>query len=126
MKRNAKLAYGGSADSKVGITRRKPLKRGRRKPRPSLTGFHAAVCADGWCALDYLGGCQGRLWGHHFIPKQRYRDNPAATVDPRVGVPLCVAHHAAVEAGRAKCARPPELDEFLADFGLIEREAKAA
>ena len=122
MKRNAKLAYGGSADSKVGITRHKPLKRGRRKPRPSLTGFWREVTATGVCALAD-GRCYGPLQAHHYLAKQHLRHDPKAYADSRNGVCCCSFHHAQIEAARMVCPRPPHFDEFVADFGLIEREA---
>lgn len=99
-----------------------PLKRSRRKPRPSLVDFHEAVIArsGGVCALRSQE-CHGRLEAHHAYPKQRLKDNPAAYVDPRNGIALCRFHHQAVESRRVECPRPPEMDGFLADHRLVER-----
>jgi hypothetical protein len=108
------------------LKRKSALKPGRRKKRPSLAGFHEAVCADGACALMGAGPCFGGLCGHHYWPKQRLKDNEAAYVDPRNGVPLCVNHHAAVEARIVVCPRPPYLDDFLQAYQLPDPDRMAA
>lgn len=104
--------------------KRSRLKRGRRKPRPSLVEFHEAVIArsGGVCALRSQQ-CYGRLEAHHAYPKQRLKDNPAAYVDARNGLALCQFHHQQVEWRRVDCPRPPEMGEFLAEHGLVERAA---
>lgn len=108
------------------LKRGKPLKPGKRKARPSLAGFHEAVCADGACALEYLGGCSGRLEAHHAYKKQRLKDNPAAYTDWRGGVALCQQHHQQVEWRRIECPVPPFFAEFLQDHGLVHDVGEAA
>lgn len=98
------------------------LKRGRPKHHPPLAEFHDQVSENG-CALAYLSPCWGRVWGHHYIPKQRLKDKPAAYVDPRNGVGLCMHHHQQVEWGRLECPRPVDLDAFLAEHDVVERGA---
>ena len=118
MKRNTTLSAGD------GSLKRTPLKRGRPKPRPSLVDFHEAVIArsGGVCALRSQE-CYGRLEAHHAYAKQHLKDKPDAYVDARNGVALCSFHHQAVEWRRVECPRPPEMDGFLAEHGLVERAA---
>ena len=97
-----------------------PKRKGTRKP--SMAGFWAAVTDSGTkrCALIDDGGgyrCAFTIDAHHYIPKQRLSDE--AAVDPRNGVALCRFHHCDVEQKLIVCPRPPLLDDFLADHGLL-------
>lgn len=88
-----------------------------------MAGFWAAVMvrADGRCALERLGGCVfAPMDAHHFVLEQRL-PTLEAKLDPRNGVALCRVHHDAVHSANGPaCPRPPLLDEFLADHGLLE------
>ena len=105
---------------------RSRLKRTPHKPIPGMAEFRRVVTKDGTagCALeviqaDGLSDCSGRIVAHHFILEQRLP--LAAKVDPRVGVPLCWDHHSDVHSAYPpEVPRPPELDDFLKDHGLLE------
>lgn len=95
-----------------------------------MAGFWSEVTDNGTkrCALapvtvtsviDSVNkNCMGPLDAHHYLPKRNLPDE--AKADPRNGVALCRFHHAQVENARNPCPRPPLLDDFLADHGLLE------
>lgn len=87
-----------------------------------MAEFWATVThhGDAACAICDRWGLHGwKMDPHHFVPKQRLATD-AAKVDPRNGVCLCRDCHDDVEALRVECPRPPLLDEFLTDHGLLE------
>jgi len=109
------------------VNRRSGLKRTGHKPKVSMAEFWAAVTENGTarCALaviqaDGLSDCAGRNTAHHWI-KEQHLPTAAAKTDPRVGVPLCLEHHRDVHSAYPPVVpRPPLLDEFLADWNLLE------
>ena len=102
------------------------MKRTPRKPTPGMAEFWATVTENGTKPCEICGSSVWRgavspravVDAHHYIPKQRLPER--AKADPRVGVPLCRGCHQQVEWKRIECPRPPELDAFLADHGLLE------
>lgn len=114
----------GDSNPGTNPARGRPVKRSRRKPIPGMAEFWATVTENGVgpCVLAQPFGegcCQGRAEAHHWVPKQRLQ-NDRQKADPRNGVCLCSFHHQQVEWRRVDCPRPPELDDFLADHGLLE------
>ena len=87
-----------------------------------MAGFWAAVTDGGRrpCAICRVWGWGVRMDAHHFVLEQRL-PTVEAKLDPRNGVCLCRSCHDAVHSANPPvCPRPPLLDEFLADHGLLE------
>lgn len=106
---------------RVSLTRKTYLK-ARRRRRPDMGAFRAAVVNQP-CALIMEGGCEGRLEAHHVIAAQALRKRGLGhlVTAPANGMSLCERHHRRHTLGLERIpfsALSQAAVEFADEFGL--------